>query len=103
MFVSSNTNGVFTPTNPTCPIVSYSLLNDGDGLYNMVDLNPGYEIQIGPEYTSTVGTYPDFEIQATAAGGAIATATGYMRVGPPEYDCQPMTLNQPDSFEFFVP
>lgn len=82
-------NGVFTPTNPLCPITSYALSDDGGGIYDFVtDTTPSYVVSLKGEYLHVIDTYAEFEVAATADGGASASARGYMRVGPPEYDCR---------------
>lgn len=103
MTVNTNSNGEFTSLNPTCPIISYSVLNDGNGYYNIVDLSPGYQFELVEQYLSVIDTYPEFEIQATAEGGAQGSGVIRMRVGPPEYDCEPASLTQLDGFSLFIP
>jgi hypothetical protein len=103
MLVTDTAGGIFTPTNSLCPITGYSLTDDGGGKYALTNLAPGYEVRLSPVYLLVIGTYAEFEVEATASGGATATARGYMRVGPPEYDCQTATLTQPADLTAFVP
>ena len=92
MRISSLDNGIFDSTNENCPM-TITLVNDGDGLYSFIDLSPGYEVRLQNDLLNILGKYPEFELRAEAVGGAVATVRGYMRVGPPEYECHsPMLI-----------
>ena len=102
MRISSLDNGKFYSTNENCPMI-VTLVNDGGGLYSFIDLTPEYEVRLQNDLLNIIDSYPEFELKAEAVGGAIATARGHMRIGPPEYECQSAVLTQPNNFDFFVP
>ena len=75
----------FDSSNPRCPIETYAL-SAGDEQFNFDWNTVGFEVSLQNEFLSIPAIYY-YTVQATALGDAFDTATGFMLIGPAEYDC----------------